>query len=151
MIGNKKLLILLLGILGILIIGCVEKPSQPNTTEQPKITEQPITGPPNFTEPPVNITGEKEKLEKEDRFMSTFEGPNDIENSENARTAIIPHLRELGYEGGINVVYGSSLTKNHTIIIVLPFQLTKNSTDFLNKTLLNYSFKPTEFNEKVEK
>ncbi len=140
----KKLLILI--ILGIFIIGCVEKPkiTEPKITEQPQITE------PKIAEQPINVTEDKEIYEKGDWYIYTYDGPPNIENSENARMAIIPHLRELGWNGGINVVYGSSVSTNHSIIIVLPFLLNQTSTNYLNQTLSNYSFMPVTLNQKVE-
>lgn len=113
----KRLLILTIA--GILIIGCIEKPSE-------------------------NIPNEKNVSEKE-WYLYTYVGPSNMENSENARMAVIPYLRELGWDGGINVVYGT----NDSIIILLPFQLIDKSMNQVNQTLSNFSFNPLRLNEKI--
>lgn len=92
---------------------------------------------------------EKENNSSEDRFMTIYKGPSDEQNSEDARMSIIPHLRKLGWNGGINVAK-SETSDNYSIIIVLPFQLTNESTNFINQTLQNFGFVPVELNEKVD-
>ncbi len=128
----KMLLILL--IFGILITGCIEK--SVNNIENIENKSQ------DLSEDYTN----RENLSTEDWYSYTYEGPPEKNNSENARMAIIPYLRESGWNEGINVVYGSV---NDSIIILLPFQLTNNSLDQINQTLSNFSFNPAGLNERT--
>jgi len=99
------------------------------------------------TDADANVAKEiygKEYYDK-DWYKYTYIGPSDTDNSENARMSIIPHLQELGWNGGINVAYGDE----HVIIIALPFQLTTKSIDYINQTLANFSFRPDTLNEIV--
>lgn len=129
----KNIVIMLL-ILSILASGCVDK--KVNRTEE--LGEN------------TNIEQqEKENMSEGKWFMTKYEGPPGDQNSEDARMSIIPHLRELGWEEGINVVR-TDRNDNYTIMIVLPFELTKKSTDYMNKTLSNFSFVPATLNEQIE-
>jgi hypothetical protein len=136
----KTITILL--ILGILISGCLNRPSDNIEKENKEDTSI------ESNESINNMIEEKENNSREDWFMTTYEGPTDEKNSEDARMSIIPHLRKLGWDGGINVAKSEKLD-NYSIIIVLPFQLTNGSTNFINQTLQNFSFVPLGLNEKV--
>lgn len=145
------------------IIGCIEKDVSITETDQKEknvsITEtiekikniEKIED--DIATETINETASKEGFD--DWYKYTYTGPVDIENSENARMSIIPHLRELGWNGGIDVVeMRSNLSPAtgsvHYIIITLPFQLANGSIDYINQTLANFSFKPIGLNEIVQ-
>ncbi len=117
-------ILLALIIIGIVITGCIERTT--NTDKE------------NFS---------KEDLSNKSWYQYIYDGPPDIENSENARMAVITHLRELGWMQGISVVYGKL---NNSIVIFIPFQLTDKSINKINQTLENFSFNPVKLNEVVE-
>ena len=123
-------IITILLILSVLISGCVNKPESNTQKNINRIVEN------------------EENLSKADWYMSIYEGPQGEENSENARMSIIPHLRELGWNGGINVVK-TDKSVNFSIVIALPFKLTEESTNNMNQTLSNFSFIPRIINEKI--
>ncbi len=118
-------ILLALIIIGIVITGCIERTAN-NTDKE------------NFS---------KENLSSKNWYQYIYDGPPDVENSENARMAVIPHLRELGWMQGISVVYGKL---NNSIVILIPFQLTDKSIGYINETLENYSFSPVRLNEVVK-
>lgn len=126
-----KILVILL-ILGVLISGCVDKSK--NDTEDIKEEEQP----------------DRNIIDNADWYQSIYEGPPNITNSENARMSIVPHLQELGWNEGMNIIYGTDISENHSMIITLPFKLTDKSTDYFNKTLSNFNYRPISLNEKVQ-
>ncbi len=133
-----KILMILL-ILGILMSGCVDKSKN-------DIEEKPIGD--------INIKEEEQPdrniVDKEDWYQSIYEGPPNITNSENARMSIVPHLQELGWNLGMDIVYGTDESENHSMIITLPFKLTDKSIDYFNKTLSNFSYRPIYLNEKFQ-
>lgn len=132
--------IVLLALL-VLISGCTDKPTEgiKEDNDHSDAAEQ---------EGIRRAVEEKERLDKADWHMSTYIGPSDENNSENARMSIIPHLRELGWSGGINVAK-TDRSDNFSIVIALPFKLTDKSTDYINNTLSNFSFVPVKINEKI--
>lgn len=134
-------LLILFVLSSVLISGCINKPKEDigkDSDRSNEIKQEDIR----------RAVEEKENLDKADWHMSTYEGPSDENNSENARMSIIPHLRELGWNGGINVAK-SDRSENFSIVIALPFKLTDKSTDYMNQTLSNYSFVPIKINEKI--
>lgn len=133
-----KVLIILI-IFVILITGCIGKTT--NNIENENNNQ-------NISIENISIEDtSKENINTEYWYIYTYEGPSDIENSENSRMAVIPYLRELGWNEGISVTYGSI---KHSVIIALPFQLTNESINNINQTLANYNFEPVRINEIVE-
>lgn len=131
-----KILLALL-VLGIMTSGCVDKS---------KNDEKPIDS--------IDIKEEEQPdrniVDKGDWYQSVYEGPSNITNSENARMSIVPHLQELGWNQGMDVIYGTDRSENHSMIITLPFKLTEKSLDYFNKTLSNFNYRPMYLNEKVQ-
>ena len=127
-------IITMLLILSVLISGCINKPES-NTEKKQK-------------ENVGKIVEDAENLSKADWYISEYEGPSDEKNSEDARMSIIPHLRELGWNGGINVEK-TDKSSNFSIVIALPFQLTIESIDNINRTLSNFGFVPKIVNKKI--
>ena len=128
----KVLIILIIAV--ILITGCIGKTT--NNIENENNSQ--------------NISIEdtsKENISTEYWYIYTYEGPSDVENSENSRMAVIPYLRKLGWNDGITVTYGNI---KHSVIIALPFQLTNESINNINQTLANYNFEPVRIDEIVE-
>lgn len=60
-------------------------------------------------------------------------------NGESARMGVIPYLRELGYDGGINV--GSSWEGQGSYIVIgLPFKLSEEQLSVINETLEDFGY-----------
>lgn len=136
----KKLLVLIIMLLIIAAIGCTEKGQKDNnvnTTETPEVeATQPKEGPPKEI-----------SREGQDWYMYTYIGPPNETNSENARMVVIKPLRELGWDGGINIAYGDT---EHIMLIALPFRLTNKTTDYINQSLIPYDYEPVKMNEIVK-
>lgn len=134
----KKILVTLL-ILSVMISGCVDK-STSGTQEKSAIGS--------------DIKEEKQPdrsiVDNLDWYMSIYEGPPNITNSENARMSIVPHLQELGWNEGMNIIYGTDISENHSMVITLPFKLSKRSTDYFNDTLSNFNYRPISLNKKIQ-
>lgn len=127
-------------ILSVLFSGCVDK-STNDTQKEKSISDIDIK---------EEDQPDRENLSTIDWYMSIYEGPPNIENSEKARMSIVPHLQELGWNEGMNIIYGTDRSENHSMIITLPFKLTDKSLDYFNKTLSNFNYRPISLNEKVE-
>ena len=122
-IGQSNLkIVLTLILIGTLITGCVDRTTNNTDTENPS---------------------------KENWYQYTYTGPQDAENSENARNAVNPYLIELGWMQGLSVVSWRE-EPNHSIVILIPFRLTNESLNNINQTLGNFSFYPVKLNEVVE-
>ena len=136
----KKLLVLLMTLLIIAAIGCTEKGQKDKNVS--------VTETPNIEVTQTEIIPPKEinRDGNEDWYMYTYIGPPNETNSENARMVVIKPLRELGWDGGINIAYGDT---EHIMLIALPFQLTNKTTDYINQSLIDYSYKPVKMNEIV--
>lgn len=83
-------------------------------------------------------------------YTYTYRAPFDEENGERARMAVIPYLRELGWDGGITVAYPGDRSNSY-LIIDLPFELEAESLNTINETLADSQFEPIDIKQEVRK
>ncbi|HJH26236.1 MAG TPA: hypothetical protein C5S37_05540 [Methanophagales archaeon] len=83
-------------------------------------------------------------------YTYTYRAPFDEENGERARMAVIPYLRELGWDGGITVAYPGDRSNSY-LIIDLPFELEAESLNTINETLADFQFEPMDIKQEVRK
>jgi len=83
-------------------------------------------------------------------YTYTYRAPFDEENGERARMAVIPYLRELGWDGGITVAYPGDRSNSY-LIIDLPFELEAESLNTINETLADFQFEPMNIKQEVGK